>query len=50
MLSSFGFNEYDIELSVRGKGEKEKYIGRDDVWEHAENALKVALDKKGFEI
>ena len=48
MLSSFGFNEYDIELSVRGKGEKEKYIGRDDVWEHAENALKVALDKKGL--
>jgi len=48
MLSSFGFKEYDIELSVRGKGEKEKYIGRDDVWEHAENALKVALDKKGL--
>ena len=48
MLSSFGFNEYEIELSVRGKGEKEKYIGRDDVWDHAENALKIALDKKGL--
>lgn len=48
MLSSFGFLEYEIELSVRGKGEKEKYIGRDDVWEHAENALKIALDKKGL--
>ncbi len=48
MLSSFGFNEYEIELSVRGKGEKEKYIGRDDVWEHAENSLKIALDKKGL--
>ncbi|MDR4507990.1 MAG: threonine--tRNA ligase [Candidatus Brocadiaceae bacterium] len=46
MLSSFGFNEYEIELSVRGKGEKEKYIGKDDVWDHAENALKIALDKK----
>lgn len=46
MLSSFGFHEYEIELSVRGKGEKEKYIGRDDVWDHAENALKTALDKK----
>ena len=46
MLSSFGFNEYEIELSVRGKGEKEKYIGRDEVWDHAENALKIALDKK----
>lgn len=48
MLSSFGFLEYEIELSVRGKGEKEKYIGRDDVWDHAENALKAALDKKGL--
>ena len=48
MLSSFGFNEYEIELSVRGKGEKEKYIGRDEVWDHAENALKIALDKKGL--
>ncbi|MEP9412339.1 MAG: threonine--tRNA ligase [Candidatus Brocadia sp.] len=48
MLSSFGFNEYEIELSVRGKGEKEKYIGRDEVWEHAENSLKLALDKKGL--
>ncbi len=46
MLSSFGFSEYETELSVRGKGEKEKYIGRDDVWEHAESSLKIALDKK----
>lgn len=46
MLSSFGFHEYEIELSVRGKGEKEKYIGRDEVWEHAEEALKIALEKK----
>ncbi|KKO19890.1 MAG: threonine--tRNA ligase [Candidatus Brocadia sp.] len=48
MLSSFGFHEYEIELSVRGKGEKEKYIGKDEVWEHAENALKIALEKKGL--
>ncbi|OHB68575.1 MAG: threonine--tRNA ligase [Planctomycetes bacterium RBG_16_41_13] len=49
MLSSFGFNEYEIELSVRGKGEKEKYIGRDDVWDHAEDALKIALEKIGLQ-
>lgn len=46
MLASFGFHEYEIELSVRGKGEKEKYIGRDEVWEHAESALRIALEKK----
>jgi len=46
MLSSFGFNDYEIELSIRGKGEKDKYIGNDHVWEHAETALKIALEKK----
>jgi threonyl-tRNA synthetase len=48
MLSSFGFKEYEIELSVRGKGEKENYIGSDEVWEHAENALRIALERKGL--
>ncbi len=46
MLSSFGFNDYEIELSVRGKGEKEKYIGDDATWELAESALQQALEKK----
>ncbi|MGR3309695.1 MAG: threonine--tRNA ligase [Candidatus Brocadiales bacterium] len=46
MLSSFGFNDYEIELSVRGKGEKGKYIGDDATWELAESALQNALEKK----
>lgn len=46
MLTSFGFKEYEIELSVRGKGEKEKYIGGDATWELAEGALQQALERK----
>ena len=49
MLASFGFNEYEVELSVRGKSEKEKYIGEDDVWEMAEKALFNALTFKEME-
>src|SRR3990167_2071544 len=46
MLSSFGFKEYEIELAVRGKGEKDKYIGSDGNWELAETALRRALESK----
>lgn len=46
MLGAFGFNEYEVELAVRGTGEKEKYIGEDKVWELAENALFNALQQK----
>ncbi|MDO8137389.1 MAG: threonine--tRNA ligase [Candidatus Brocadiales bacterium] len=48
MLSSFGFRQYEIELSVRGKGEKEKYIGTDETWEMAERALRQALEAKNL--
>ncbi len=48
MLTSFGFKEYEIELAVRGKGEKDKYIGSDINWELAEMALKKALTLKGL--
>ncbi len=49
MLAAFGFNEYEVELAVRGASEKEKYIGEDDVWETAENALLKALQKTNVE-
>lgn len=49
MLGAFGFNEYEVELSVRGDGEKEKYIGDDSVWDMAEGALLSALHETGVE-
>ncbi len=48
ILKTFGFAEYEIYLSTR----PEKYVGSDEHWEQATNALRSAMDKKGlsFEI
>src|SRR6185295_6691725 len=37
----FGFKSFRVELSTR----PEKRIGSDEMWDHAEEALKVALSK-----
>ena len=42
ILKTFGFAEYDIYLSTR----PEKYVGSDEHWQQATDALKQALDKK----
>ena len=39
MLKTFGFTEYEMELSTR----PEKYIGNPASWEHAEQALREAM-------
>ncbi len=44
ILGTFGFASYDIYLSTR----PEKYVGALENWEHATNALKQALEKKGL--
>jgi threonyl-tRNA synthetase len=44
ILKAFGFSEYDIYLSTR----PEKYVGTDENWEKATEALKFALEKKGL--
>ena len=48
MLSTFGYTEYVVELSVRDPETKDRYIGEDAVWEQAETALKHALDTSGL--
>lgn len=42
MLSKFGFTEYDVYLSTR----PEKYVGSEESWEHATDALRKALELK----
>lgn len=44
ILRSFGFEEYQIYLSTR----PEKFVGSEENWEKATEALKKALDKKGL--
>lgn len=46
MLKSFGYDEYEIELSVRDPEHKENYLGNDEEWERAENALVQALTQR----
>ncbi|MFH7320378.1 threonine--tRNA ligase [Desulfurivibrio sp. D14AmB] len=44
ILRAFGFADYDIYLSTR----PEKYVGSDEHWERATEALKSALEQKGL--
>ncbi|MBI5556454.1 MAG: threonine--tRNA ligase [Deltaproteobacteria bacterium] len=44
ILKTFGFTEYDVYLSTR----PEKYVGSDENWQKATEALKMALEKKGL--
>jgi threonyl-tRNA synthetase len=45
VLKVFGFQEFEVELSTR----PEKFIGAEEDWDKATDALKDALEKKGFE-
>jgi len=42
VLRAFGFTDYELELSTR----PEKFIGSPQAWEHAESALRTALDAR----
>ena len=45
LLRAFGYEDYDVELSVRDPQNKDKYIGNDAQWELAESSLVEALEK-----
>lgn len=44
LLSTFGFSEYEVNLSTR----PEKSVGSDEIWTRAEGALVEALNAKGW--
>ena len=47
MLNSFGFTDFEIELSVRG-GDTSKYAGSDRDWQMAEEGLIKAVEAKSL--
>jgi threonyl-tRNA synthetase len=47
-LTTFGFTEYEAELSTWDKGISGKYDGTPDQWELAEQALQRATDRLGM--
>jgi threonyl-tRNA synthetase len=49
VMRSFGFEKYQVELSVRDQQKKEKYAGSEEDWELAEGALTSALRNRGIE-
>ncbi|KAI7835328.1 hypothetical protein COHA_010768 [Chlorella ohadii] len=44
LLSQFGFTDFEVNLSTR----PDKFVGSQDIWEQAEQALKAALQRKGW--
>ena len=44
ILETFGFDQYDIYLSTR----PDKYVGSEEHWQKATDALKHALEKRGL--
>ncbi|WP_026837899.1 threonine--tRNA ligase [Gillisia sp. JM1] len=48
VFESLGFDEFTAQVSLRDPENKEKYIGNDDVWEKAENAILSAAKEKGL--
>jgi threonyl-tRNA synthetase len=50
VLSTFGFDDYEAELSTWDGGASGKYDGAPDQWQLAENALKRAADRLNVKI
>lgn len=48
VFKSLGFEDFVTQVSLRDPENKEKYIGSDENWEKAENAIINAAEKKGL--
>ena len=48
VFGSLGFDNFTAQVSLRDKNNKEKYIGNDDSWKQAENAIINATKEKGL--
>ena len=48
VLKTFGFDEFNVELSTWDPNDRAHYIGSDENWALAEGSLKRALERKGI--
>ncbi|WP_114789595.1 threonine--tRNA ligase [Niabella yanshanensis] len=48
VFNALGFKDYTAQISLRDKENKTKYIGSDENWEIAENAIRQAASEKGL--
>src|SRR5258706_12893316 len=49
VFNTYGLTDYWIALSLRDPQKKEDYVGSDEVWDKAEEALRAAVENKGIE-
>ncbi len=49
VFNSLGFEDFTVQISLRDPNDKEKYIGSDNNWEKAENAIIQATKEKGLQ-
>ena len=49
VFNSLGFEDFTAQISLRDPNDKEKYIGSDENWEKAENAIIQATKEKGLQ-
>ena len=48
VFKTFGFDNYEAQISLRDPKDKEKYIGSDEIWEESQNAIREACKEKGL--
>ncbi len=48
IFKTLEFNNYEVQISLRDPKDKKKYIGTDENWERAENAIIEATAEKGL--
>jgi threonyl-tRNA synthetase len=48
VFNTYGFDKVKFELSVRGEAENKQFLGADEDWENAENALAQALGDRNI--
>jgi threonyl-tRNA synthetase len=49
VMQSFGFDQYQVELSVRDESRRQDYAGTEEDWQMAEGALVQAMTAKGMQ-
>jgi threonyl-tRNA synthetase len=49
VFKALGFTDYKVQISLRDKKDKEKYIGSDENWDKAEASIIDAVAEKGLE-
>jgi threonyl-tRNA synthetase len=48
LMKSFDYQEFQVDLSVRGEADHDKYMGSDADWEIAERSLLAAIESRGL--